>query len=126
MEYLGGLGQLSLFVTKVLTLRRIGFVVPVIPEKNSVSAELASWLLLEVVPEYTAAIVMEQTNGPAWLSDIAREFLRRIDISFLIIPLLCSEGGLLNSVSRFLADCTIFRTPGYLIHVRRFSLDCCS
>ena len=65
MDHFGGEGQLSLLVTKVLTLRRIGLVVPAMPVKNSLSAVVANWLLVEVVPEYKVAIVIEHTRGPA-------------------------------------------------------------
>ena len=104
MDHFGTGGQLSLVVTKVLTLAKRDLAVPSLPVRNSVSAVDASWLLGVVEPEYSVDIVIEHTMGPAWDVDMALEFFMRTVIKLFIFPLVCCEGGLVNSFSRFLAN----------------------
>ena len=103
IDHLGTGGQLSLVVTKVLTLDKMGLAAPSLPTMNSLSAEEASMLLGVVEAEYNVEIVMEHTTGPAWDVDMALEFSKRIVIKLFIFSVACCEGGLTNSFCRFLA-----------------------
>ena len=78
MDHLGTGGQLFLFVTKVLTLDKMGLAAPSLPMMKSLSAEEANVLLGVVEAEYNVEIVMEHTTGPALEVDIALEFCTRI------------------------------------------------
>ena len=66
---------------------------------------------------------MEHTRGPA--EELARivEFLVIVDKMLFILFEFNSEGEDSYSVCKPLANCTIFRTPGYFSHCSRFALD---
>ena len=66
---------------------------------------------------------MEQASGPA--EELARiaEFLVSVNKIFFIFCEFTSDGKDSYSVCKFLANCTIFRTPGYFSHCNRFALD---
>ena len=104
MDHLGTGGQLSLVVTRVLTLDKMGLAAPSLPVMNSLSAEEAIWLLGVVEAEYNVDIVMEHTTGPALDVAMALEFLNRIVMKLFIFSVVCSEGGLRNSFCRLLAN----------------------
>ena len=67
--------------------------------------------------------MIEQTRGPA--EELARivEFLVIVDKMFLIFCEFNSDGKDSYSVCKPLANCTIFRIPGYFSHCSRFALD---
>ena len=104
IDHLGTGGQLSLVVTKVLTLDKMGLAAPSLPTMNSLSAEEASMLLGVVEAEYNVDIVMEHTTGPALDVAIALEFFKRIVMKLFIFSVVWAEGGLRNSFCRLLAN----------------------
>ena len=53
----------------------------------------------------------------------ALEFLDIVEDNALMFSVLSCEGRFMNSFWRFLANCTIFRTPGYCSHLMRLSLE---
>ena len=93
------------------------------PEKYDLYMGCTRVNFVDWSPENIADIVIEQAKGPA--EELARivEFLVKVDKMFLIFCEFGSEGKDSYSTCNFLANCTIFRIPGYFSHSKRFALD---
>ena len=122
MDHLGTLGQLYLLVMSDLTVLSIGLEV-ILPEKYVLYIGCTRFDFVDWSPENITDIVIEQAKGPA--EELARivEFLVNVDKMFLIFCELDSEGKVSYSSCSFLANCTIFRIPGYLSHSNSLALD---
>ena len=116
IECLGTSGQLLGLVTRVLTMLVMGsrttLSLTTFPFMDSRRVGEMMSLFCDCSPEKRTEKVMDQTSGPA--GDFARilEFLDRMEEDCLNAAVFSCEGGFLNSLSIFLAICTIFRTPG--------------
>ena len=108
MEYFGTFGQLSLFVTRVLTMERMGLRLgssaPPLPVRNFWYAGEAKWLFWDCVPVYKVDIVIEHARGPALDGARILEFLISVSDRAFIFFVHSSEGKLMNSICRLLAS----------------------